>query len=178
MLFIAEVQSGDISMFLIDSKQNSKTTQITLPIQDKKESHLSMPFLEFLNISTKENSKKVIQNKTTIMPLLQNKDIKTPKDTQLTSLLNSLTNNTKQDTEELQIDIENLIQLDEQLAQIPSLEIPKDIKNLIFDAKKSLKEQILQSPNFKKSEIKNLPKTLKNLTVLAKKLFLFFLKVH
>jgi len=45
----------------------------------------------------------------------------------------------------------------------------KEIKNLISNAKKYLKEQILNSDGYKKSQIKELPKTLKGLAQLAKK---------
>jgi len=46
---------------------------------------------------------------------------------------------------------------------------PKEIKNLINDAKNYLKSKILESEDYKKSQIKDLPKTLKGLAQLAKK---------
>ena len=44
----------------------------------------------------------------------------------------------------------------------------KDVKNLISDAKKYLKVKILSSDEYKKSQIKSLPKTVKGLVSLAK----------
>lgn len=46
---------------------------------------------------------------------------------------------------------------------------PKELKKLIYDAKQYLKSKILQSEGYKKSSVKDMPKTLKTLTVLAKK---------
>ena len=47
---------------------------------------------------------------------------------------------------------------------------PKELKTLVSDAKKYLKSKILQSDDYKQLQIKELPKTLKGLSVLAKKI--------
>ncbi len=47
---------------------------------------------------------------------------------------------------------------------------PKDLKQLIFDAKTYLKKKIVQSDAFKLNEVKQLPKTLKGLVAVANKL--------
>ncbi|MBN2816277.1 MAG: flagellar hook-length control protein FliK [Campylobacterales bacterium] len=57
--------------------------------------------------------------------------------------------------------------LNPQISQKMSVE---ELKSLIVDAKRYLKEQILSTDGFKKSEIAALPKTLKGLTQVAQKL--------
>jgi len=54
---------------------------------------------------------------------------------------------------------------------------PKELKVLISNAKQSLKNQILHSDAYKKSEIKELPKTLKGLVEVAKKFDLQISKI-
>lgn len=54
--------------------------------------------------------------------------------------------------------------------KITTLLTPKEVKNLISDAKEYLKNQITQTKEYKQSQINDLPKTLKGLATLAKKL--------
>ena len=156
-------------MTLIDiqDSKNVSLDKLNLKTDGKKDSK-GVSFVELLK-GASVNDKDVVKTDSLILALnsdknAQSKDENKQKDT-LLSLLTSLDNN--QD-----IDIDKLIELEDSInlsVNTPNTNATTDLKQLISNAKKYLEDQILQSSEFKKSEIKDMPKTLKTLTTLAKK---------
>jgi len=156
-------------MTLIDiqDSKNVSLDKLNLKTDGKKDSK-GVSFVELLK-GASVNDKDVVKTDSLILALnsdknAQSKDENKQKDT-LLSLLTSLDNN--QD-----IDIDKLIELEDSInlsINTPNTNTTIDLKQLISNAKKYLEDQILQSSEFKKSEIKDMPKTLKTLTTLAKK---------
>lgn len=143
-------------MIALNVKQeNSSSSPLSLSTPGEEP---SVSFSELLKGVAKKDSKD-IQNGSFVLALESDeKDAKTSskKDTLLSLLKNS--------DKELSASDE-LIALNPKLTQNMSSE---DIKALIADAKKYLKSKILNSDDFKKSQIKDLPKTLKGLAEMAK----------
>ena len=92
-----------------------------------------------------------------IKPSLEENVKKSPQKESLSSLL-------KNEDKALEQDIKAL-ELNPKITQNIST---AELKVLIFDAKKFLKDQILDSVAYKKAEVKDLPKTLKGLAQMAK----------
>ena len=92
-----------------------------------------------------------------IKPSLEENVKKSPQKESLSSLL-------KNEDKVLEQDIKSL-ELNPKITQNIST---AELKVLIFDAKKFLKDQILDSVAYKKAEVKDLPKTLKGLAQMAK----------
>ncbi len=102
----------------------------------------------------------VIQNGALVLGLDEKEDTQTLKGSKEDTLLWLMDQSS---------DIEDL-KLLEINPEIKSSLSPKELKQLIKDAKAYLKEKILSLDGFKRSEIKMLPKTLKGLAQVAKKL--------
>ncbi|MBU0719990.1 flagellar hook-length control protein FliK [bacterium] len=110
-----------------------------------------------------EKNDKVVQNGSLVLSLSSDeKDTKNTKASSKNSTLLSLLRN----EEESSLKIKDNVEINPKLSQHLST---AEIKTLVADAKEYLKSKILQSDEYKKSQIKELPSTLKGLAELAKK---------
>ena len=152
-------------MISIDLKSDvSKSSPLSLSSKDE-ESDLS--FSELLKgIKTSKDDDKPIQNGVFVLAL-QDKE----HTTKLAKTSNIKTILTKDDEVSIK---EEPLELNPKLASALS---SHELKTLINDAKKYLKSKILESDDYKKSQIKELPKTLKGLAQLAKKLHIDISKI-
>ncbi len=137
----------------VKAETSSSSPSSKLP---SKEGETTLSFSDLLQgISLQKEEPKVIQNGTLVLAL--GKELANPqKDTKAV----------KNDT------LLSLLQADTSLELNPKVTEslnPQDVKKLIQDAKQYLKNKITQSDDFKRSEIKTLPKTLQGLTQVAKK---------
>ncbi len=148
-------------MISMETKTNATpSSPISLSTQ-KEEPTLS--FSELLRGAGKKDAK-ALQNGTLALSL--GADSKEKKEIlkvggKTESLLSLLKND-----EPLKIETEEPVELSPKLMQNLS---PKELKVLIMDAKQFLKSKILNSEAYKKLDLQNLPKTLKGLASLAKK---------
>ncbi len=169
----------------------SSSSPLNLPTPDEEP---KLSFSELLKGADKKNDK-VIQNGTLVLSLGNDeKDVKTtPKTTTKNDTLLSLLKNEdglKSDTKEVVESTTKLVQTltfkdlsepnsktiqsqssKEVLALNPELTqslTPKELKALISDAKNYLKFKIVNSDEYKKAQIEELPKTLKGLATMAK----------
>ena len=169
------------------TKSDTKSSSTSKLSTDKNFDKPSLSFSELLKgIENKSDSKNQIQNGTKTIS-----DAKNTKETSSNSFLSLLKNDTKnlnnKDSIELEIKkvSDNKETVDnKEITEIKTAStllnetketLPKDltiteVKSLIYNAKQSLKTQITQSEGYKKSEIKDLPKTLKGLVSVADKL--------
>ena len=159
-------------MISLDVKTDSKSTisnsSIVLPSSDK-ESTLS--FSELLKGVNNSKDDKIIQNGSLLLSL--EADEKTSKSSKSTAKNDTLLNLLKNDATDV-------VKQEEPLTLNPKLTTElssKEIKVLVSDAKEYLKSKILQSDDYKKSQIKDLPKTLKGLVEVAKKIGLDISKI-
>lgn len=146
-------------------KENSSSSPLSLSTPEEKP---TISFSELLKGVSSKKDGKGIQNGALVLSLAADaKDIKmTAKtSTKEQSLLALLKNNKKEAAIEKE-DAKELVELNPKLA---SALTPSEIKTLVSDAKEYLKAQILKSDDYKRSQIKNLPKTLKGLAEMAKK---------
>ncbi|MCX6052774.1 MAG: flagellar hook-length control protein FliK [Campylobacterales bacterium] len=137
----------------LGNKKNSKSSD--------KEPTLS--FAELLKGAGSKKEDKVVQNGTLVLALSsEEKDAKTIKtSSKKESFLALLKNEDK-----APIELKESLELNPKLASSLSA---TELKTLIADAKDYLKSKILSSDDYKKSEIKELPKTLKGLAEVAQK---------
>ncbi len=169
------------------TKSDTKSSSTSKLSTNKNFDKPSLSFSELLKgIENKSDSKNQIQNGTKTIS-----DAKNTKETSSNSFLSLLKNDTKnlnnKDSIELEIKkvSDNKETVDnKEITEIKTAStllnetketLPKDltiteVKSLIYNAKQSLKTQITQSEGYKKSEIKDLPKTLKGLVSVADKL--------
>ena len=145
-------------MITIESKpQSSSSINDTTAKEDSPTVGLS--FGELLRGVSKESDTDGVQNGTFILALEEDTplaDTKTASKKDI--LLGLLKGEQKEDTLPAELNPE----LSKNLS-------PKELKSLIVDAKNFLRDKIVSSDGFKKSEIAALPKTLKGLTQVAKK---------
>ncbi len=145
-------------MITIESKPQSSSS--ISDISAKEESPVvGLSFGELLRGVSKESDTEVVQNGTLILALEKDAplaDTKTASKKDI--LLGFLKGEQKEDTLPNELNPE----LSENLS-------PRELKSLIIDAKNFLRDKIVSSDGFKKSEIAALPKTLKGLTQVAKK---------
>jgi flagellar hook-length control protein FliK len=169
-------------MVVVQSKTETSASSSPLSIAPQKEgesSQGSLSFSELLRGASAQKDEKVMQNGTLVLSLAESgpekkEDSKTlisskiEKAESLPSLLKETEEGTRK---ELDIKVKEsekpVISLNPQVTQKIS---PNELKVLIKDAKEYLKDKIIQSEGFKKSEIAALPKTLKGLTQVAQKL--------
>ena len=149
-------------MISFDAKpETSSSTSSPLSIGSKDEEP-TLSFSELLRgVVTKKDDDKVLKDGALILSLKEDSkdakaDTKLSKNDVLLSLL-------KGETPELK---EEPLELNPKLTAALS---PAELKTLVKDAKQYLKDKIMQSDDFKRSEIKELPKTLKGLAQVAKK---------
>ncbi len=157
-----------ISLDASHHSQKSKSTSSPLSLaSDNEESTLS--FSDLLKGFGAKKDSKHIQNGSLVLAI-DDKGIQIvdAKDTKKTSksddLLSLLKNNDKSAPRT------DSIEIDPKVTEIITTTLSvKEIKQLIIEAKQYLKKQIMQSDEFKRSEIKELPKTLKGLASVATK---------
>lgn len=148
-------------MISLEAKTDvTPSSPLSLSTSDE-ESTLS--FSELLRGAGKKGDK-VIQNGALVLSLgSEEKGIKTnlKSSTKQETLLSLLKND-----EGLAAESKEVLELNPKLMQNLS---PKELKVLVADAKQYLKSKIINSEGYKKVDIENLPKTLKGLATLAKK---------
>ncbi|MFA6196157.1 MAG: flagellar hook-length control protein FliK [Sulfurimonas sp.] len=121
----------------------------------------TLSFAELLKGAGTKKEDKVVQNGTLVLAL-GNEDSKTIKtSSKKESFLALLKNEDK-----TSLELKESLELNPKLASSLSA---TELKTLIADAKEYLKSKILSSDDYKKSEIKELPKTLKGLAEVAQK---------
>ena len=122
----------------------------------------TLSFSELLSGAGKKDGK-VIQNGALVLSLgADEKDVTKKTSLKSDALLSLLKN---EDTKSIEIK--------EELTLNPKLTeslTPKELKALVSDAKQYLKSKILNSDEYKKSQLEELPKTLKGLATLAEKI--------
>jgi len=150
-------------MISLENKQETIVLSSSLNISSSEEEP-KVSFSELLKGVNPKKNDKVIQNGAIILALESDKKVvnenskSTGKD-RLLSLLKTDEKVAVKDGEPLELNpkiIQNLT--------------VKEVKTLIAGAKEYLKEKIVQSDGFKDAQIKELPKTLKGLSALAKKI--------
>ena len=166
-------------MISLDVKAETTTSSSPLSLTSTEE-ETTLSFSELLRGVSLKQDDKVIQNGALVLslgkeikePQLDAKsDVKTTKNDLLLSLLKGDAKELSQkETSKDELPLELNPQLTKELTAA-------EIKTLVTDAKKYLKEKILTSDDFKKHEIKELPKTLKGLAQMAKKFGLDVSKV-
>jgi flagellar hook-length control protein FliK len=149
-------------------KENSSSSPLSLSTPQEEP---TISFSELLKGVSSKKDGKVVQNGALVLSLAaDSKDIKTTAkaSTKEDSLLSLLKNDKKEVklTAAEKEDLKEVVELNPKLASVLS---PSEIKTLVSDAKEYLKSQILKSDDFKRSQIKDLPKTLKGLAEMAKK---------
>ena len=169
-------------MILLDSKDLKTSSNISLNISQDKNKKTTLSFSELLNGVSNTDAKeqknsKLIQNGALVLNLEKKDDKKsTPilgKKSQKEDFSSLLKNPQNEDKKILPAKV---LQKDTPVLQNieinPKITVqitPKEFKTLIIDAKRYLKDQILQTDGYKKAQIKDLPKTLKALVEIAKK---------
>ena len=124
----------------------------------------TLSFSELLRGAGKKDGK-VIQNGALVLSLggdEKNIKINSKTTTKNDALLSLLKNGETGKTEQ-----KELLELNPKLTQELT---PKELKVLVSDAKEYLKSKIMNSDEYKKSQMEELPKTLKGLAALAKKI--------
>ena len=151
-------------MVSVDTKTQTSTSSSPLKISVKgeEEAVVGLSFSQLLKGagSKESDDEKIVQNGALVLSLNDDKDAKaskSPKHDILTALLKG--------DEILKEDIE-VLELNPKVTSQMSV---AELKTLIKDAKNYLKDQIINSEGFKKSEVEALPKTLKGLAQVAKK---------
>ena len=143
------------------SKQTSASSSpLSLATDTKEEGGFTLSFSELLKGVSGKKDDKEIQNGALVLSLTDTKDVKISKDAKVGTLLSLLKGEAS-----LEIELEP-VEINPKLTSVLSID---ELKGLIKDAKEYLKDQILQSEGFKKSEIAAPPKTLKGLAAVAKK---------
>jgi len=161
-------------MISLDVKSEITTSSSPLSLSSKEEEP-TLSFSELLKGISLKQDDKVIQNGALVLSLGKEtrelkadaqSDIKISKNDVLLALLKGDVKETSKD----ELPLELNPQLTKELSVV-------ELKTLVKDAKNYLKEKILASDDFKKHEIKELPKTLKGLAQIAKKFGLDVSKV-
>ena len=166
-------------MISLDVRAETTTSSSPLSLVSTEEEP-TLSFSELLRGVSLKQDDKVIQNGALVLSLgkeikeLQldaQSDVKTSKNDLLLSLLKGdVKELSLKETSKDELPLELNPQLTKELSVV-------ELKILVKDAKNYLKEKILASDDFKKHEIKELPKTLKGLAQMAKKFGLDVSKV-
>jgi flagellar hook-length control protein FliK len=160
-----------ISLDLSSEKTSSSPINLSVPQEEPKVS-----FSDLLKGVKDIKDSKNIQNGSLILSLDSKLDSKKiDVDSLNTPVIKKETFNSLLKTEDKLVldekvtlkETKDILELNPKLTQNLSV---KEIKGLVADAKKYLKTQILNSDGYKKSQIKELPKTLKGLAEVAKNL--------
>ncbi len=149
-------------MIALDIKQDASTTSSPLSLVPKEEKGGgTLSFSELLQGIGADKDAKVIQNGALLLSLKDSKDAKVShKETKSETLLSLLTQ------EESKLKNKEPLAINPEITNALS---PKDLKILIKEAKQFLKDKIVATEGFKRAEIAKLPKTLKGLVQVAKK---------
>ncbi|MCF6309817.1 MAG: flagellar hook-length control protein FliK [Sulfurimonas sp.] len=151
-------------MISFDMKSETKTSSHSPLNLSTPSDEPTLSFSELLRGVNEKKDDKLIQNGSLVLSFAdEGKDAKSSKSISKGDALLSLLKN--EDTLPLKTKEEPL-ELNPKI--MPTL-TTKEIKVLVIDAKNYLKAKILDSDDFKKSTIKELPKTLKGLVEVAKK---------
>ena len=152
-------------MISLDIKQEATTSSPLNLSSTKEEPTLSFASL-LKGVNPKEDAK-IVQNGALVLSLA--KDVKatvsSPKLVIKDTFSSLLKVDLKADEPSLEKRLEPL-EINPKITQNMSV---RELKTLIVDAKEYLKEKILSSDGYKKSELRDIPKTLKGLAELAKK---------
>ncbi|PIX63001.1 MAG: flagellar hook-length control protein FliK [Sulfurimonas sp. CG_4_10_14_3_um_filter_36_910] len=156
-------------MISVDVKSDkSSSSPLNLSSTQKK---TTSSFSDLLRGASEKKDAKVIQNGALVLDLSTTKnETKSVKTVSKSDALLSLLKNEKIEKSETK----ELLELNPKFAQTLSVQ---EMKVLVKDAKNYLKSQILESVDYKKSQIKDLPKTLKGLVELAKKVGIDIYKI-
>jgi len=157
-------------MISLDNSTTSKTevkSSSSLLSTSKDESESTLSFSELLKGIKLKGESKEIEDGVLILNTEDEKLVTKEDDKSLSkndALLSLLKNDDKDlKTKDLEINPKVMESISDKLTV-------KEVKSLIIEAKQYLKSKITQTEAFKKSEIKELPKTLKGLVSVAKKL--------
>ena len=157
-------------MISLDNSTTSKTevkSSSSLLSTSKDESESTLSFSELLKGIKLKGESKEIEDGILILNTEDEKLVTKEDDKSLSkndALLSLLKNDDKDlKTKDLEINPKVMESISDKLTV-------KEVKSLIIEAKQYLKSKITQTEAFKKSEIKELPKTLKGLVSVAKKL--------
>ena len=153
-------------MILVETKAESVASS-PLGFINLKDEKPTLSFSELLRGVKTSKEEVGTQNESFVLDLgAEEKDIKTLKDVKLTSSKETLSSLLKGSNDKAVLSEEiKPFELNPKITQNLSV---AEIKTLIADAKTFLKDKILQSVEYKKSEVKDLPKTLKGLAQMAK----------
>ena len=153
-------------MVAILPHNDTKTPQSALNLSDQ-EAQGTLSFSSLLQgISDAQIDPKMVQNGSFVLALQKNQLSKDAKGTvELPFAFQELQTLSKEELDALKEDAKTL-QLNPAITQSMGV---KELKMLIMEAKRYLKNKIVQLEGFKKAEIKALPKTLKGLVQVAKK---------
>ena len=148
-------------MIALDIKQQSSSEVSPLALSPKDEKY-TLSFASLLNaVKVPQTDEKELH--TTLHSLTLGEDEKETKKSTKSDILSLLK---RQKSEGLQ-EVEDFVELNPKLTSSMSV---NELKTLIVKAKNYIKSQITQSEGFKKQEIASLPKTLKGLAQVAKKI--------
>ena len=143
-------------MILLDTKTQTSPSSSPLSLSaDDGDSKPNLTFSQLLQGISSKSDDKVVQNGALLLAL--DKDAKDVKGADLATLTKVEVSTSLKETP---------LELNPQITKNVS---PSELKSLVSDAKNYLKTKILESEGFKKSEIQELPKTLKGLVAVAKK---------
>lgn len=158
-------------MISLDNSQISKSNTKSSLSLEKTNDESSLSFSELLKGIKLKGDSKNIQNGVLSLNLEEKKmDLKDePTLLKNNALLSLLKNDDKELSTKDLLKLENLEINPKMLESISEKLTVKEVKSLIFEAKQYLKSKILQTEAFKKSETKELPKTLKGLVSIADK---------
>ncbi|MEA3330871.1 MAG: flagellar hook-length control protein FliK [Campylobacterota bacterium] len=148
-------------MISLDLKpETTSSSPLSLANSDEKP---TLNFSELLKGMNAKKDGKVIQNGALILSLgSEEKEGKSLKTSTKSDVLLSLLKN----DESKSIEVKEPLEINPKLTATLSV---KELKVLLSHAKEYLKSKIVQSDDYKQSQIKELPKTLKGLALLAKK---------
>jgi len=155
-------------MISLDIKSDAKTTSSSPLNLSSSDDEPTLSFSELLKGVSAKKDDKVIQNGSLILSLDSGEEVSS-KNVKSTSKIDALLGLLKTD-DTLSDDTlvtQDPVELNPKLVENLST---KDIKLLVADAKDYLKNKIQSSDEYKLSEVKELPKTLKGLADMAKKL--------
>jgi hypothetical protein len=173
-------------MILLDAKGAKASETKSLNIPQDKDKKTTLSFSELLkglkHLESKDNTdSKLIQNGTLVLKYSDTQEPKLAPNIEKNSQkedFSSLLKNPKNEDDKTQLktlETKNVTTKDNQALsnvainpQVTEKMTPKELKALIFDAKKYLETQIKESEGYKKSQNKELPKTLKGLVEVAK----------
>ena len=149
-------------MILIDTKAETTSSSSPLKLSGSEEKP-TLSFGELLKGVALQKDDRLIQNGALVLSLEKDaKELKeSPKSLKKDTLLSLLKSDDKESAKG------EPLEFNPKLTQNLSV---KEIKTLIAGAKEYLKEKILQSDDYKNTQIKELPKTLKGLSKLAQKI--------